>query len=397
MSPLSGPSHHFAASLNLVAIGGHIGRRLGPRCLGNKADIGPGTSDPFRTAGLSRYDALCSASEEAEAMRRREFITLLGGTVVTALTSWPLATRSQESKPPLVGILQAGAAASMSPSLDAFRDAMQKLGYIEGRNIRFEYRFADGVIDRLSGLASELVALNPSLIVSGPLPASLAAQKATSTIPIVMGTGADPVGFGLVKSLAHPGGNITGVANFAEELASKQLDLMRELLPGLSRVAVLINVTNPLHVPQWRETQAAAIKAAIAVVPFEIHRAEQLEAAFDAFAREQAGALLVPPDATFSTHRQRIAELAAAARLPAVYFTRAEAEVGGLMSYGPDIREGYRRAATYVDKILKGAKPGDLPVEQPTKIEFVINLKTAKALGLEIPPQLLARADEGIE
>jgi len=212
-----------------------------------------------------------------------------------------------------------------------------------------------------------------------------------------MGTGADPVGFGLVKSLAHPGGNITGVANFAEELASKQLDLMRELLPRLSRVAVLINVTNPLHVPQWRETQAAAIKAAIALVPFEIHRAEQLEAAFDAFAREQAEALLVPPDVTFSAHRQRIAELAASARLPAVYFTRAEAEVGGLMSYGPDIREGYRRAATYVDKILKGAKPGDLPVEQPTKIEFVINLKTAKALDLEIPPQLLARADEVIE
>jgi putative ABC transport system substrate-binding protein len=226
----------------------------------------------------------------------------------------------------------------MLSNYDAFRDAMRQIGYVEGRNIRFEYRFADGVIDRLPGLAAELVALNPNVIVSGPLPASLAVQKATSTIPIVMGTGADPVGFGLVKSLAHPGGNITGVANFAEELASKQLDLMRELLPRLSRVAVLVNVTNPLHVPQWRETQAAAAKAAIVLVPFEIQRAEQLEAAFAAFARERADALLVPPDVTFSTHRRRIAELAASARLPAVYFTRAEAAVGGLMSYGPGLR-----------------------------------------------------------
>jgi putative ABC transport system substrate-binding protein len=330
-------------------------------------------------------------------MSRREFLTLLGGITVTVFTARPLATRAQESKPALIGILQAGSAASNSSNLDAFRAAMRQLGYIEGRNIRFEYRFADGVIDRLPGLAAELVALNPGVILSGPLPANLAVQKATSTIPIVMGTGADPVGFGLVKSLAHPGGNITGVANFAEALASKQLDLMRELLPRLTRVAVLINITNPLHVPQWHEIQAAAIKAAISLVPFEIQTAEQLEPAFAAFARERVDALLVPPDTTFATHRRRIAELAASVRLPAVYFTREHAQDGGLMSYGPDVGEGYRRAANYVDKILKGAKPGDLPVEQPTKIELVINLKTAKALGLEIPPQLLARADEVIE
>ena len=326
-------------------------------------------------------------------MRRRDFIKVVAGSAA----GWPLAARAQESKPVLVGILQAGSAASNASSLDAFRDAMRQLGYIEGRNIRFEYRRADGVIDRLPSLAAELVALNPNIILSEPLPANLAAQKATRTIPIVMAWGADPVGFGLVKTLAHPGGNITGVANFAEELASKQLDLMRELLPRLSRVAVLVNVTNPLHKPQWRETQAAAIKAAIALVPFEIQRADQLEAAFAAFARERADALLVPPDTTFFTHRRRIVELAASAQLPAVYFQRAQVEDGGLMGYGPDIREGYRRAATYVDKILKGAKPGELPVEQPTKIEFVINLKTAKALGLEIPPQLLARADAVIE
>lgn len=271
-------------------------------------------------------------------MRRREFMTQLGGTVVTALTAWPLATRAQGSKSALIGILWGGSAASGSANLDAFRGAMRQLGYIEGRNIRFEYRVADGVIDRLPGLATELVALKPNVILSGPLPANLAIQKATSTIPIVMGTGADPVGFGLVKSLAHPGGNITGFANFAEELASKQLDLMRELLPRLSRVAVLINVTNPLHVPQWHETQAAAIKAAVSLVPFEIQRAEQLEAAFAAFARERADALLVPPDVTFffALHR-RIAELAASARLPAVYFNRQTAAPAGISAKCQDL------------------------------------------------------------
>jgi putative ABC transport system substrate-binding protein len=329
-------------------------------------------------------------------MRRRDFIARLGSAAVAALSTWPVATRAQE-KPVLVGILQAGSRAALPRQLDAFREGMRQLGYIEGRDIRFEYRFADGVIDRLPALAAELVALNPNVILSAPLPATLAVQKATNTIPIVMGTGADPVGFGLVTSLAHPGGNITGLANFAEELASKQLDLMRELLPRLSRVAVLVNVTNPLHVPQWQKTEAAAIKAAVTLVPFEFQGVGQLEAAFAAFTQERADALLVPPDTTFHTHRRRIADLAASARLPAVYFNRENAEDGGLMSYGPDVRESYRRAAIYVDKILKGAKPGDLPVEQPTKVEFVINLKAAKALGLTIPPQLLARADEVIE
>src|SRR5262249_37872817 len=226
---------------------------------------------------------------------------------------------------------------------------------------------------------------------------NLAIAKATSTIPIVMAFGADPVSFGLVKSLSHPGGNVTGLTNFAEELASKQIDLMRELLPGLARLAALVNVANPLHVPQWRETRAAAAQAAIALVPFELHSADQLEEAFAKFARERADALLVPPDVTFATHRRRIANLALGARLPTIFFIRQSAEDGGLMSYGPDPAENYRRAATYVDKILKGAKPGDLPIERPTKIQLIINLKTAKALGLDVPPTLLARADEVIE
>ena len=326
-------------------------------------------------------------------MRRRDFIKVIAGSAIAA----PLAARAQQPSMPVIGFLQAGSAASTADYFDAFRDAMRQLGYIEGRTIRFENRFADGVIERLPELAGELVGLNPSVIVSGPLPANLAVQKATSTIPIVMGTGGDPVGFGVVKSLAHPGGNITGISNFAEELASKQLDVMRELLPRLSRVGTLINVTNPLHVPQWRETQAAADKAGIALVPFEIHKAEQLEAAFAAFTGERVEALLVPPDISFITYHLRIAELAASARVPAIYFNRWQAKNGGLIAYGPDLLEGYRRAAAYVDRILKGAKPADLPIQQPTKFVLVINLKTAKTLGLEIPPQLLARADEVIE
>ena len=325
-------------------------------------------------------------------MRRREFVAGVGATA-----AWPLSAIAQQPAVPLVGLLQAGSPASTASFLGAFRDGMKQLGYVEGRNIRFEYRFADGTMDRLPGLAAELVGLSPSVIVSGPLPANLAVQKATSTIPIVMGTGADPVGFGLVTSLARPGGNITGLANFAEELASKQLDVMRELLPRLSRVGVLINITNPLHAPQWRMTQAAAVNANVIAVPFEFHRPEQLEAAFALFAQERVDALLVPPDVTFGAYHARIAALAASGRLPAIYYNRIQAETDGLMSYGPDVSEGYRQAAGYVDKILKGAKPADLPIAQPIKIELVINLKVAKALGLDIPPQLLARADEVIE
>jgi putative tryptophan/tyrosine transport system substrate-binding protein len=326
-------------------------------------------------------------------VRRREFLALFGG----AAAAWPLAARTQQSSPLLIGFLNAGAATTLKRELDAFRDGLRSLGYVEGCDIRLEYRFADGNLERLPALAAELVRLNPDVAVSSPVPANLAIAKATSTIPIVTASGADPVGFGLVKSLSHPGGNVTGLTNFAEELASKQIDLMRELLPGLARLAALVNVANPLHVPQWRETQAAAAQAAIALVPFELRSIDQLDEAFAKFARERADALLVPPDVTFTTHRRRIANLALEARLPTIFFVRQSAEDGGLMSYGPDPVENYRRAATYVDKILKGAKPGDLPIERPTKIQLTINLKTAKALGLGIPPKLLARADEVIE
>jgi putative ABC transport system substrate-binding protein len=333
-------------------------------------------------------------SLEATPMRRRDFIRLIGA---GSATFWPLAARAQQSLPTLIGFFNAGAATILKQEIDAFRAGLRNLGYIEGRDVRFEYRFADGELDKLPALAAELIRLNPSVIVSSPVPANLAIAKATSTIPIVMASGADPVAFGLVKSLSHPGGNVTGLTNFAEELASKQIDLLRELLPGLARLAALVNVANPLHGPQWRETQAAAAQAAITLVPFELRNADQFEEAFAKFARERADALLVPPDVTFGTHRRRIADLALAARLPTIFFLRESTEDGGLVSYGPDQVESYRRAAGYVDKILKGAKPQDLPVERPIKIELVINLKTAKALGLTVPPSLLARADEVIE
>jgi putative ABC transport system substrate-binding protein len=325
-------------------------------------------------------------------MRRRAFIAAL-----SSAAAWPLVASAQQASAPLVGILLSGSAAASAHYLDAFRSGMLQLRYIEGRNIRYEYRFADGYLDRLPDLAIDLVRLRPNVIVSAPLPSHIALRQATSTIPIVMATGADPVGFGLVTSLSHPGGNVTGLANFAEVLAPKQIDLLRELFPRLSRLGALVNVTNPLHVPQLREIKAAAVASGIDLMPLEIRSPDELGSAFAALVKERVEALAVPPDTVFNNFRRRIAELAATMRMPAIYGYREHVEDGGLMSYGPDNRGNYRRAATYVDKILKGANPGDLPVEQPTKFELVINLKAAKALGLTVPPQLLTRADEVIE
>ena len=326
-------------------------------------------------------------------MRRREFIALIGG----AAAALPVVGHTQQRLTPLVGFLCAGTAQALQRYLASFREGMRRLGYVEGSNVRFEFRFADGYLERLPALAIELVQLSPRVIVSTPLPAHLAARKATSTIPIVMASGADPVGFGLVASLSHPGGNVTGLANFAEILAPKQIDLLREMLPGLARIGWLVNISNQLHVPQLRQTKIAAEAAGIALVPVEVGSPDKLEPAFKTLGTERVQALLVPPDTAFHSRRRQIAELAAIKRLPAIYGYREHVEDGGLISYGPDIPDQYRRAATYVDKILKGTQPADLPVEQPTKIELVINLKTARALGLEIPPTLLARADEVIE
>jgi putative ABC transport system substrate-binding protein len=323
-------------------------------------------------------------------MSRRKFIGTLG-----AAAACPHVARAQQA--PLIGFINAGSAGSTKEQYEAFRGGMAALGYVEGDTVRYESRFAEGQLDRLPALADELVRVNPTVIVSAPLPANIAVKNATAAIPIVMASGADPVGFGLVESLARPGGNMTGLTNFAEELAPKQLDLMQALLPRLSRVAVLLNVTNPLHVPQWHETRSAAARASLVLVPFEHRVPDDLERAFEVFAAAKVEALLVPPDTTFGTHRRRIAALAAKAGLPAVSFNRAWAQAGGLIAYGPDTEHNFRRAAFFVDRILRGARPGDLPIERPTTIQLVINLKTANALGIEVPPTLLARADEVIE
>jgi len=326
-------------------------------------------------------------------MRRRKFITLIGGAAVI----WSVVGHAQQRLIPVVGVLCAGTAPALERYLASFREGMRQLGYVEGSNVRVEFRFAEGYLDRLPDLASELVRLNPRVIVSTPLPAHLATRRATSANPIVMATGADPVSFGLVASLSHPGGNVTGLANFAEMLASKQIDLLREMLPRLVRSGLLVNVTNPLHVLQLRETKTAAEAAGILLVPVEVSSPDKLDSAFATLGTQRVEALLVPPDTTFYSRRRQIADLAAMTRLPAIYGYREHVEVGGLMSYGPDIPDQYRRAAINVDKILKGALPAELPVEQPTKIELVLNLRTAKALALEMPATLLARADEVIE
>jgi putative tryptophan/tyrosine transport system substrate-binding protein len=223
----------------------------------------------------------------------------------------------------------------------------------------------DGVVDRLPAMAAELVALNPTVIVSAPVPAVLAARKVTTTIPIVMANSADPVAFGLVQSLSSPGGNVTGLTNFAEDLAAKQLDILREVLPRLGRIGVLVNVANPLHVPQWQQTETAAAKAALSLSRFDYRVVEDLERAFAEFKQAKVEAVLVPPDVSFAAQRRRIADLAIKALLPSIYFSRVSAQAGGLLSYGPNIADNYRRAAGFVDKILKGAKPADLPVERP--------------------------------
>ncbi len=323
---------------------------------------------------------------------RRYFTTLLGSVAFFG----PGFASAQQSLP-LIAVFEGASAASMAKRYDAFRDGLRQLGYVEGRNCRFEYRYADGFLDRLPGLAEELVRLNPNVIVSAPMPANLAMRKATSTIPIVMANGADPVAFGLVQSFSRPGGNLTGLTNFAEALASKQLDIVREILSGIRRIGTLVNVENPLHVPQWQETQVAATQASVALVRFDYHVPEDVERAFDKFVQEKVEAVLVPPDVTFVSLNVRIAGLATNARLPTIFFSRPSVEAGGLLSYGPDLVDNYRRAAVFVDRILKGAKPGDLPIERPTKFELVINLRVAKALELTIPPSLVARADAVIE
>ena len=325
---------------------------------------------------------------------RRAFI----GTVAGALLAAPLAAEAQQAtKVPRIGYL--GLNLATSPHLaEAFRQGLRDLGYVEGRNAVIEYREAEGTFERLPALAAELVSLKVDLIVAGAYQATLAAKNATKTIPIIMVAVADPVRIGLIASLVRPGGNITGLTLLAgTEIVGKHLELLKEAVPNLSRVAVLSNPANPMHVIRLREVEVAGRSLRVQLQILKAQGPEEFASAFAAMTRERAGALYVVGDPMFVSHRRRLAELAAKSRLPAVYELKDHAEAGGLMVYGPSTLDMYRRAATYVDKILKGAKPGDLPIEQPTKFELVINLKTAKALGLTIPPSLLQRADQVIE
>ncbi|HEV3028528.1 MAG TPA: ABC transporter substrate-binding protein, partial [Planctomycetota bacterium] len=323
-------------------------------------------------------------------MDRRGFLGTLAGGLLAA----PLTGEAQAAgKVVRIGVLELGSELTSGPQ-EAFRQGLRELGYVEGQNVVLEYRFAEGRAERLPDFAAELVRLRMDVIVAGGTPAPLAAKHATGTIPIVMSSAGDPVGTGLVASLAKPGGNVTGLSLRSPELTGKRLQLTKEVVPGLSRVAVLWNAANPIAALVVRETEDAARTLGVQVQSLEVRGPDDFENALPATVSGGAGALFVVDDPLVFRYRGRIADFAVRNRLPATAFYKAFAEAGGLMTLGPSLADLYRRAAIFVDKILKGAKPGDLPVEQPTKFELVINLKTAKALGLTIPPSLLQRADQ---
>jgi putative ABC transport system substrate-binding protein len=326
---------------------------------------------------------------------RRAFIS--GATL--GLLAAPLAAEAQQAgKVWRVGVLSSGShSATAGARIDAFKQGLRDLGYVEGQNIEIESRWGEGKYESLRDLAAELVRLKMDVIVTAAVPAIQAAKEATTTIPIVMAVVVDPVATGLVASFARPGGNITGLSVRTPELVGKQFGMLKEILPKVSRVAVLWNPANLGNPPQLRAAEVAARTLGIRLQPLEARTPRELDSAFAAMTTEAAGAVVVLVDVMFIDQRTRIAELAATRRLPAVYGQVEHVGSGGLMAYAPNFLANYRRAAVYVDKILKGAKPGDLPIEQATKFELVINLKTAKALGLTIPPSLLQRADQVIE
>ena len=325
-------------------------------------------------------------------MRRREFLGVLGGAVAFA----PLTARAQQpGKLATVGFLGASSASGWSPWVAAFMQRLRELGWIEGRNLTIEYRWAEGRNDRAAEFAAEFVRRKVDVIVTGGLSA-VAVKQATSVIPIVFAVASNPVGTGLVASLVRPGGNATGLSTQAPDLAGKRLELLREVVPRLRRLAILANIGYPASVSEMSEVQAAARTLGLEVVALEIQRAEDIPPAFMAL-NDRAEALYVTADPLVNTNRNRIFTLASIARLPTIANIKELVEAGGLMSYGPNYPDLFRRAGDYVDKILRGTKPADLPVEQPTKFDLVINGAIAKALGLTVPASLLARADEGIE
>jgi putative tryptophan/tyrosine transport system substrate-binding protein len=330
-------------------------------------------------------------------MRRREFVTLLGG----AAAAWPVAARAEQSEQMRrIGVLMnTGADESESQArLSAFMQGLQELGWAAGRNLRIDYRWSPGELAHLRKDAEQLVALRPEVILSGVGPTTFVLQQVTRTIPIVMAQGIDPVGNGYVDSLARPGGNTTGFIQFEYSLAGKWMELLKEVAPGTTRVGVLREPGAPgAAIGQWAMIQAVAQSVGAELKPIELRDPNEIERTVTAFARSPNAGLIVVVSAASLIHRDLIITLAARHRLPAVYAYRVFVTHGGLITYGPDIASQYRRAAAYVDRILKGENPADLPVQAPTKYELVINLKTARALGLDVPPSLLARADEVIE
>jgi ABC-type uncharacterized transport system substrate-binding protein len=325
---------------------------------------------------------------------RREFLATLGG----AAAGWPLAARSQQPVVPVIGFLSASSPDAYTDRVRAFRQGLRDAGYVEGDNVAIEYRWAEGQYDRLLALAAELVRRQVAVIVAAPTPSALAAKSATATIPIVFTVGDDPVKLGLVSSLARPGGNLTGVNFFGAEVVSKRLELLRELIPGVGRLAVLVNPSNAtISETTVREVEAAARGMGVQVQVFNAGTSREIDAAFANLVRERSDAVFVSGDAFLTGRRVQLANLAARYLIPSSFSQREVTEVGGLMSYGANVRDTYRQAGVYAGRILKGAKPADLPVVQSSKFELVINAQTARMLGLTVPDKLLALADEVIE
>jgi putative ABC transport system substrate-binding protein len=325
-------------------------------------------------------------------IRRRKFVTLLGGTVA----AWPLTTSAQPTKPPTIGFIVVAPLTSERDRIAAFSQRLRELGWVEGRNIAIDFRAAEARPERLSDIAAELVRLKVDVIVTYSTPAVIAAKQATSAIPIIFATSSDPVGTGLVASLARPGGNVTGLSNQQADTAGKRLELLREVLPSLRRLAIMGDVGNPALASEMSDIQATARRLGLDTITAEIRRAEDIAPAFAAF-QGRAEALYITASPLVNANRTRINIWALAARVPTIYANRENIEVGGLMSYGPSFPDLFRRAADIVDRVLRGTKPADIPVEQPTKFDLVLNLITAQALGVTIPAGVLAIADEVIE
>jgi putative ABC transport system substrate-binding protein len=325
-------------------------------------------------------------------MRRREFVALLGG----AAAAWPLAARAQQQAMPKVGFLRSATLADVSPWVGEFRQGLKEAGFVEGQNVAIEYRSADNQPDRLPALVTDLIR-QPVAVIVGNTDSALAAKAATTTLPIVFATGSDPVRDGLVASLNRPGGNVTGVSFFSGVVGAKRLELLRQLVPKATIIAMLVNPNNPVNEAERRDVHVAAQAMGQQLVILDVTSERDIESAFATFVQHRAGALLVGTGGFLHSNRERIVALAVRNALPASHSQREGVVAGGLMSYGTSITDAYRRVGIYVGRILNGEKPADLPVIQPTKFEFVLNLRTAKTLGLDVPDKLLALADEVIE